>query len=203
MGLSGTEVIGAVLMITMGIGEAPGPSETEVRHVPSHLPAWRLWSMPNASARVLLPKSTTFVWKGYEDNSATGTPERNVDDDAEDGKEVIEEKRQQVSQELEMLYNEESDASDKFEPEPEAEVLEDQKWCSLLILNTVLCSLQQGKPLTEHTCLMLETSLFQVDREEQQMASLRGGQCKGTKVQELIDCSRTLDASPSTSDRED
>ncbi|GIY99814.1 pogo transposable element with ZNF domain [Caerostris extrusa] len=67
---------------------------------------------------------------GYEDNSATGTPERNVDDDAEDGKECNKEKRQQVSQELEMLYNEESDASDKFGPEPEAEVLQDQKWCS-------------------------------------------------------------------------
>ncbi|GIY25026.1 pogo transposable element with ZNF domain [Caerostris darwini] len=244
---------------------------------------------------------------GYEDNSATGTPERNVDDDAEDGKEVIEDKRQQVSQELEMLYNEESDASDKFEPEPEAEVLRRPEvvfpayfkyrvvqfaagkgekeasrefhvcekrvaiWCQAkeylaelvnshrveewecdlyvtlkklledncqvtvrdLIVRAEQAQLASSstkstistawltdwcqkfkvcfrsiiestpQPLTEHTCLMLETSLFQVDREEQQMASLRGGQCKGTKVQELIDCSRTLDASPSTSDRED
>ncbi|KAF8788249.1 uncharacterized protein LOC129972234 isoform X1 [Argiope bruennichi] len=242
-----------------------------------------------------------------EDLSAAGTPERNMEDDVEEIKEVTEEKRQQVSQELEMLYNEESDASDKFEAEPESEVLRrpdvvyppffkhrvvmfaEEKgekeaskefhvcekrvslWCQAkeylteyvnshrveewecdlyvtlkklleencqvtvrdLIVRAEQAQLASSstkstistawltdwcqkfkvcfrsviestpQPLTEHTCLMLETSLFQVDREEQQMASLRGGQCKSAKVQELIDCSRTLDASPSTSDRED
>ncbi|GFY64182.1 pogo transposable element with ZNF domain [Trichonephila inaurata madagascariensis] len=242
-----------------------------------------------------------------EDMSATGSPEQTMDGEAEESKEVIEDKRQQVSQELEMLYNEESDASDKFEPEPETEVLRipevvfppffkyrvvlfaEEKgekeasrhfhvcekrvaiWCQAkeylteyinthkvedwecdlyitlkklledncqvtvrdLIVRAEQAQLTSSstkstistawltdwcqkfkvcfrsviestpQPLTEHTCLMLETSLFQVDREEIQMASVRGGQCKSAKVQELIDCSRTLDASPSTSDREE
>lgn len=53
-----------------------------------------------------------------EDLSMSGTPERIMDDDDNASiKEVGEEKRQQVSQELEMLYNDDSDASDKYDAE--------------------------------------------------------------------------------------
>lgn len=48
---------------------------------------------------------------------------------------------------------------------------------------------------------MLETSFYQVDREEMQIVALRGK--KIGKVQDIIDCSRNMDASPSASDRED
>lgn len=53
-----------------------------------------------------------------EDLSMSGTPERIVDDDdVASIKEIGEEKRQQVSQELEILYNDDSDASDKYDAE--------------------------------------------------------------------------------------
>lgn len=57
------------------------------------------------------------------------------------------------------------------------------------------------KPLTDNTCLILETSFYQVDREELQIVTMRGK--KLPKVQDIIEESRTLDASPSASDRED
>ncbi|KFM82528.1 Pogo transposable element with ZNF, partial [Stegodyphus mimosarum] len=236
-----------------------------------------------------------------EDMSMVGTPERTPDDEIEGGKELGEDKRQQVSQELEMLYNDDSDASDKYEPEvlrrPEVvfpayfkhrvvifaedkgekeasrefhvcekrvsiwcqakeylneyvnthkvedwecdlyvtlkKLLEENfqvtvrdlivraeqaqlassstkstistawltDWCQKfkVCFRSVMESTPQ--PLTENTCLILETSLFQVDREELQMLALRNK--KTSKVQDLIDSSRTLDASPSASDRED
>lgn len=52
-----------------------------------------------------------------EDLSMSGTPERTAEDDEGSVKEVGEEKRQQVSQELEMLYNDDSDTSDKYDAE--------------------------------------------------------------------------------------
>ncbi|XP_054710094.1 uncharacterized protein LOC129219814 [Uloborus diversus] len=236
-----------------------------------------------------------------EDLSMAGTPERTMDDEVESTKEIEEEKRQQISQELEMLYNDESDASDKYDGDalrrPEvvfppffkyrvtlfaekkgekeasrefhvcekrvaiwcqakeylAEYVNAHKveeweidlyvnlkklleenyqvtvrdlivraeqaqlassstkstistawltdWCQKfkVCFRSVLESTPQ--PLTENTCLILETSHFQLDREELQIISLRSK--KSAKVQDIIDSTRTLDASPSTSDRED
>ncbi|XP_071038928.1 uncharacterized protein [Parasteatoda tepidariorum] len=235
-----------------------------------------------------------------EDMSAAGSPDH-LDEDMDEIKEIGDEKSQQVSQDLDMLYNYDSDISDKFEPDalrrPEivfpsffkhrvvlyaeekgekdaakefhvcekrvaiwcqakefiAEVVNSNKveeWeCDLYVtlkklleenyqvtVRDLIVRAEQAQlassstkstistawltdwcqkfkvcfrsvvestpqPLTENTCLILETSLFQVDREEQQMITMRGK--KFTKVQDLIESSRNLDASPSASDRED
>ncbi|KAG8180733.1 hypothetical protein JTE90_004691 [Oedothorax gibbosus] len=73
------------------------------------------------------------------------------------------------------------------------------EWCSKfhVCFKSVMESTPQ--PLTEHTCLVLETSLFQVDRDEAQMAKLQASK-QPPQVQQRVDCGRTLDAS---SDRED